>query len=50
MAGTWGDATTTWGDTTTTWTGAVVGAVVRNWRWRFGRVQGRWRFGRTEGP
>lgn len=50
MAGTWGDATTTWGDTTTTWTGAVVGAVVRNWRWLFGRVQARWRFGRTEGP
>lgn len=49
MAGTWGDTTTTWAATSTTWTGTVVGTL-RNWRWRFGRVQGRWRFGRTEGP
>lgn len=49
MAGTWGDTTTTWGSTSTTWTGTVVG-LLRNWAWRFGRVQARWRFGRTEGP
>lgn len=50
MAKTWADPTATWADPAITWTGADVGAVVRNWRWRFGRLRVGWQFGRPEAP